>query len=148
MSLQERRVIVILVSTIVITLAYSAYMIQRYPEGNAYSPEVFRFWGAFFLIFIAVSIVARIIIYIVFSIVNAIATREENPPILDERDKLIEVKSTQRSLAVFVLGFVLAMGSLVVDQPPAVMFIILICAGVASEIISGVSQFYFYRRGF
>jgi hypothetical protein len=148
MSLQERRVIVILVSTIVITLGYSAFMIQRYPEGDAYSPEVFRFWGAFFLIFIAVLIVARILIYIVFSIVNAIATRDDKPPLIDERDKLIEVKSTQRSLAVFVLGFILAMGSLVVDQPPATMFIIFICSVIVSEIVSDLSQFYFYRRGF
>jgi hypothetical protein len=49
---------------------------------------------------------------------------------------------------VFVIGFVLAMGSLVVDVPPAGMFTILFCAGVVSEIVSELSQFYYYRRGF
>ena len=148
MSYQERRAIVSLVSSILITVAYSAYMVQRYPAANAYSAEIFRFWGAFFLILIPVAIVAKIVIYIVFSFVNAIATKEEEAPIIDERDKLIESRASQRSLYVFVVGFILAMGSLVVDQPPATMFIILVCSGVVSEIVADVSQFYFYRRGF
>ena len=148
MSYQERRSLVNLISSIVIMALYTAYMMQRYPAASPYSPAIFRFWGSFYLILIPVAIVARIIIYIVFAIVNAIATREEEPPITDERDKLVELKASQNSLYVFALGFVLAMGSLVVEQPPSVMFIILIGAGVVSEIISDISQFYFYRRGF
>ena len=148
MSYQEKRSLVNLVSTILITALYAAYMMQRYPAGNAYSPEVFRFWGSFFLILIPVSIVARIVIYIIFHIINAVTTREEEPPITDERDRLIELKSGQMSLYVFTAGFVLAMVSLVADMPPSVMFIILICAGVVSEMLSDITQFYFYRRGF
>ena len=94
------------------------------------------------------SIVAKIIIYILFSIVNMIATREEEPSITDERDKLIELKATRNSLYVFGAGFLVAMGSLVMEMPPSAMFIILICAGIVSEMISDLSQFYFYRRGF
>lgn len=148
MSYQERRSLVNLISIILITAVYSAYMIQRYPEGSAYSPEVFHFWGAFFLILIPVSVIARIIIYIIFHIINAIATREEEPPITDERDKLVELKASQNSLYVFMIGFVLAMVALVVGMPPAAMFIILICSGVVSEMVGDISQFYFYRRGF
>jgi uncharacterized membrane protein len=148
MSYQERRSLVNLISIILITAVYSAYMIQRYPAGSAYSPEVFHFWGAFFLILIPVSVVARIIIYIIFHIINAIATREEEPPITDERDKLVELKASQNSLYVFAVGFILAMVALVVGMPPAAMFIILICSGVASEMVGDISQFYFYRRGF
>ncbi len=148
MSFQERRSIVNLVSTILITALYSAYMVQRFPEGNAYSPDVFRFWGAFFLILIPVTIVARIGIYIVFYIANTIATKEEEPSITDERDNLIELKSTRYSLYVFGFGFLLAMGSLVIELPPSVMFIILIGSGLVSEMVSEISQFYFYRRGF
>ncbi|MBZ0302209.1 MAG: hypothetical protein K8J31_20840 [Anaerolineae bacterium] len=147
MSYQERRSIVNLISTVLITTLYSAYMIQRFPEASAYSAEVFHFWGAFFLILIPVTIVAKVLIYIVFSIINTIATREEEPPITDERDKLIEMKSTTISLYVFTAGFLLAMGSLVVELPPSAMFIILICSGVVSEMVSDISQFYFYRRG-
>lgn len=148
MSYQERLSLVNLISTILVTALYAAYMVQRYPDASPYSKEVFHFWGAFFLILIPVTIVTRIVIYIVFAIINAIATREEDPPLTDERDKLVELRASRNSLYVFALGFVLAMGSLVVELPPSVMFITLICAGVMSEVVSEISQFYYYRRGF
>lgn len=148
MSFQERRSIAALIGTILIPVIYSAYMIPRFPDGNPYSPEVFHFWGTFFLILVPVSVVAKIIIYILFSIVNAITTREEEPSITDERDKLIELRAARNSLYVFGAGFLLAMGSLVMEMPPSTMFIILICAGIVSEMIGDISQFYFYRRGF
>lgn len=148
MSYQERRSIVNLISTILITTVYAALMIQRYPQADAYSPEIFHFWGAFFLLLIPVSVVSRIVIYIIFSIINTIATREEEADITDERDRLIELKATRNSLYVFSLGFVLAMASLVLSMPPATMFILFILAGIVSEMVSDIMQFYFYRRGF
>lgn len=147
MSYHERRSMVNIISTILITAIYSAYMFQSYPEGDAYAKAIFRFWGEFLLILIPVSIVARILIHIGFSILNTIATNEAEPDIVDERDKLIELKATRNSLYIFTLGFLLAMGSLVMDRPPAAMFTILIFAGVLSDIVSEVSQLYFYRRG-
>lgn len=148
MSYQERRAIVSLISTVVITAAYSAYMLERYPEADAYAPEVFRFWGTYFLILIPVAIIARIVITIIFSIINTVATREGEPDVIDERDKLIELRATRNSLYVFSVGIVLAMAALAADQPPALMFVILIVAGVVAEMVSEISQFYFYRRGF
>jgi hypothetical protein len=148
MSFQERRAIVSIIGTILIGVVYSAVMMARYPTGDPYSPDVFRFWGAFILILIPVSIVAKIIIYILFYILNAIATREEEPSITDERDKLIELRAQTLSNYVFILGFGIAMVSLVVDQPPAVMFVILFLSGIVSEMISEIATFYFYRRGF
>lgn len=147
MSYQERRAIVSLISSILITVLYSAYMIQRYPEGNPYSAEVFRYWGMFFLILIPVTIVVKVVIYILFSIIHTIATREEEPSITDERDKLIDLKATRNSLYTFIFGFLLAMGAVAMGMPPAAMFIIMICSGAASEVVSEISQFYFYRRG-
>jgi hypothetical protein len=148
MSYQERRSLVNIISSVVIPALYSAVMIRRYPDVDPYAREIFQFWGAFFLILIPVSIAARILIYIVFAILNAIATREEDLPVTDERDRLIALRGGQLSMAVFAFGVMLAMGALVVDLPPAAMFIILICAGVASEVVSELAQFYFYRRGF
>lgn len=147
MSYQERRSIVNLISSILITVLYSAYMIQRYPQAEAYSPDVFHFWGSFFLILIVVSIVARIIIYILFSIINAIATQEQEPDITDERDRLIELKSMRNGFYVFIIGFVVAMVTIAAGQPPTMMFITLLCAGLVSDMISTISEFYFYRRG-
>lgn len=147
MSYQEWRAIISLITGVLTTVLYTAYMIGRYPIANPYSPEVFHFWGSYFLLLIVVSIVAKIAIAIVFAIIAAIATRQEEPPIMDERDRLVELKATRNSLYVFMAGFLLAMASLVFSLPPSVMFITLVCAGIASEMIGDISQFYFYRRG-
>jgi hypothetical protein len=145
--LSGKRALVSLFSTILIPALYSAYMLQRYPDAGSYSAEVFRFWGAFFLILIAASVVIKIIIYIIFSIINTITTNEEEPSIVDERDRLVELKSTRNSLYVFTVGIFIAMGSLVMGKPPSVMFILFFVAGIAVGMVGDISQFYFYRRG-
>lgn len=148
MSFQERRSLVNLISSVLITVIYAAYVLPRMPEADPYSKELFHFWGSFFLLLIPVSIVARIIVFIIFYIINTIATREEEPSITDERDKLIELRANRNGFFAFVLGFVIAMASLVMEMPPSTMFIILICSGIASEVISDASEFVYYRRGF
>jgi hypothetical protein len=147
MSYQERRAIVSILSSILISALYTAYMLQRYPDVGPYSPEVFRYWGSFFLILIPVSIVARIIIAIAFAIINAIATRETDPDKTDERDKLIESKATQNAGYIFILGFLLAMGSQAFGMPPAVMFAIFMGSGLLTDIVSEALQFHYYRSG-
>ena len=147
MSFQERRSLVNFVSTILIMSVYTANRIQFHPQGNPYSPEVFHFWGSFFLILVPVSIVARIVIYIIFYILNTIATQEEEPDITDERDRLIDLKATRNSMYVFALGFLVAMVSLVMNTPPPAMFAILLGAGITAEMVGDLSQFLFYRRG-
>jgi hypothetical protein len=147
MSYQERRSLLNIISEIGITVVYSVYMFQRYPDVDAYSPEVFHFWGSFFLLLIVVSIIAKIIIYIIFSIINTIATNEQEPSITDERDKLIGLKATRNAFSIFGVGFFLALGSLVIRLPPTIMFIILFSGGFLASVVNDISEFYFYRRG-
>jgi hypothetical protein len=148
MSYQERRAIVAILGTVLISGGYAAYMLPRQPAGDAYSPEVFRYWGAFFLILTVVSIIVRILIAIAFSIINTVATREAEPGFTDERDQLIELKANRNGFFIFVLGFFAAMLALALGQPPATMFLLLLLGGIGSELVSDVSQFIFYRRGF
>ncbi len=148
MSYQERRALANLVSTILISAVYFGYVLQRYPTGNSYSPDVFRFWGAAILIYIPVSIVANIVIHIVFSIAHTMATKEQERAFTDERDKLIELRATRNSIYAFMVGFLLAMGSLVLGMPPSVMFIVLIISGIVTGMVGSISELYFYRRGF
>ncbi|NOU70937.1 hypothetical protein GC098_05750 [Paenibacillus sp. LMG 31458] len=147
MSFQEKKNIVSLITTLLIFSLYSMYVFQKYQEGSFHTSNAFSFWGAFILILIPVSILAKIIIHIVFSMINTIATKEKEPRITDELDKLIELKSTRNSHYVFIIGFLLAMIPLVMDQPPYVMFIILISSGLLSEVIGVITQLFLYRRG-
>ena len=75
------------------------------------------------------------------------ATNEKEPSFADELDKLIELKATRISHYVFVLGFLLSMGSLVMNISPSVMFSILILSGFVSELAGIITQLYLYRRG-
>jgi hypothetical protein len=148
MSYPERRAVVSFLSSLLITGAYSVYMRQHYPDAEAYSAETFQFWGQFFLLLIAVTIVAKIIIQIVFYILNTIITQEEENDKLDERDRLIEFKSDRNALYTFSIGFLLAMIAVAAGMSPEAMFVLLLGGGLASELVSQASQFYFYRRGF
>lgn len=122
-------------------------MYPRYPEGAMESTEAFRYWGSFVLILTLVSIVAHIVISIIFNIVFRITTGEKEPTFADELDKLIDLKAFRNSFAVFILGFLLAMGSLVIDQPTQAMFMILIASGFLSDVTGSLTKLYHYRKG-
>lgn len=147
MSYQEKKNIVSLISTVLIFSFYSLYMFQMYQEGSNESTDVFRFWGSFIIILIAVSIVAKIIIYIIFNIIYRITTKEKEPSFSDELDKLIHWKATTISHYVFVVGFVVAMGALIMNVSPNVMFIILVFSGFISDVVGMITQLYLYRKG-
>lgn len=144
---REKEIIVTTISSILILGFYSLYVYNRYIVGN---PEVindFKFWGKAFMILIPVTIVAQIIIHIVFAIINKIVTNEEIPSITDEMDKFIELKALRISHWTFSLGFLLAMGSQALGMQPWVMFITLVTSGFAGGLAEGIAKIYFYRKG-
>jgi hypothetical protein len=147
MTYQEKKSIVSLISAILIFVAYSLYMYPQYPKGGVDTIETFRYWGSFVLILTVVSIIAHILISIIFNIVFRITTKEKEPKFADELDKLIELKAFRNSFFLFVLGFLLAMGSLIFYQPTHVMFIILILSGFISDVTGSLTKLYHYRRG-
>jgi hypothetical protein len=147
MSYQERRAIVSLLSTLLVAGLFVGYALPHYPAGNAYSPAVFHYWGTVVVLFIPISIAANIAFSIIFTIIYTMATREKSSSISDERDQVIDLRATQITVYVFAAGFFLAMGSLVIDQPPNVMFIVLMISGYVAGIVGNFSQLYLYRRG-
>ncbi|MDQ0195626.1 hypothetical protein [Paenibacillus wynnii] len=147
MSYQEKKNIVSLLGSFLVFVWYGLYVFQKHPLGSIDSANTFSFWGGVILILIPVSIVVKIIITIVFNIIYRITTNETEPSFSDELDKLIELKATRNSHYVFTLGFLVSMGSLVMDMQPTVMFIILMVSGFLSEMVGGITQLYLYRRG-
>jgi len=147
MSYQEKKQIVSLLGSLLVFVFYCLYVFEKFPQATLDTAATFSFWASVILILIPVSIVAKIMISIVFNIIYRIATKEKEPSFADELDKIIELKSTRNSHYVFVIGFLLAMVSLVMDMPPYMMFIIFIFSGLMSEVISVITQIYLYRRG-
>jgi len=147
MTYQEKKSIVTLISAILIFAAYCLYMYPRLPERGIESTETFRFWGSFVLNLTLFSIVAHIVISIIFNIIFRMTTGEKQPTFTDELDKLIELKAHRNSFFVFIVGFLLAMGSLIIVQPSQVMFMILIIFGFISDVTGSVTKLYHYRKG-
>ncbi|MEK3885482.1 hypothetical protein [Paenibacillus sp. PL2-23] len=147
MSIQEKKNIVSLISSFVIISLYSLYVYQYSPFGTPDPDSPYRFWALFILLLIPVSIAARIIISISFSIVHKIATNEDEPSFADELDQLIELKATRNSHYTFAIGFILAMVSIAAGMAPGTMFVILIFSGFLTEVTDHASQLYYYRKG-
>jgi hypothetical protein len=147
MSARERRAIVSLLTTLLLAVVFVAYVLPKYPTGDPYAPEVFHFWGVAFVVLVPVSIVANIIVTIIFSMAYAMATQQKASSFADERDKFIELRALRNALYAFTTGFALAMGSLAIGMPPSVMFIILLGSGYGSGLVANISQLYLYRKG-
>lgn len=147
MSYQEKENIVNIFSALLIAGVYSWIIYLRHLEGRFDLTEDFSKWGVIFLLFMGVSIVARIIIYIIFSIINTIAMREEEKPISDERVKLIKLKATRNSHYVFSGGIMLSIISLAIGMPVYVIFIAFVIFSVISELVDNGSQLYYSRKG-
>ncbi|HKJ79726.1 MAG TPA: hypothetical protein VKA10_09325 [Prolixibacteraceae bacterium] len=148
MSYREKENIINIFSGLLITAVFAWAVFQRHLDGRIDLTDDFQQWGIIFLIYAGVSIVARIIIYIVFHIINAIATREQDIPAEDERDKLVKLKAIRNSHYSFSVGFMVAIIALAVGLPAYSLFIIFVISGVISELIDNGSQIYYYRKGF
>lgn len=147
MTYQEKENVVNIFSGLLITLIYGWIVYQKHASGLIDLTGDYSKWGIVFLIFIGVSIVARIIIYIIFHIINAIATREDKIPVEDERIKLIKLKGIRNSYYVFSGGFVLGILGLSIGLPVYSIFIVFIISGLLSEIVDNGTQIYFHRKG-
>ncbi len=147
MSYQEKQNIVNIFSGLLVTVIFAWMVYQRQQQGIFDLTEDFRTWGRIFLVYIGISIAVRIIIQIIFHIINAIATREEAVPVEDERDQLVKLKATRNSYYAFTSGFVLSVVGLALGMPVYWIFIAFVAFGLIAEIIDNGSQIYYYRKG-
>ncbi len=151
MSYQEAKSLLMTSSSAVILGTYLWVVFNRL-EGLPSGPlpdtdTLLRFWAAATLVFIPVSVVARIVIMILFAIIYRMVTGQDLPTFEDERDKLIELKSTRVSQAIFVLVFVLSMVPVVTGYTVTVMFLTLLLGGFFAELVGEIGRISMYRRG-
>jgi hypothetical protein len=147
MGHHEKQSIVSIIGSVLVIGFYSHYVYRNYIQADMGLLNDFQFWGKSFLYLIPVAIVVQIVIQILFAIANRIITQEDIPGITDERDKLIELKCIRISHWIFILGFMLSMGSLAMGMKPYVMFLTLISSGFLATLASEVAKIIYYRRG-
>lgn len=146
MSYQERENIVDIVSSMAILAVFAWYLLGRISGDLAlWNDRVF--WATMFLVLIIGSIIARIVIIIIFNIVHRIATQEAEPGFLDERDRAIEFRAIRLAHWIFVIGVIAAIGTQAFGLPIAGLFLIVLLAGFASDLVSTVLRIILYRRG-
>jgi hypothetical protein len=149
MSSKEKETIIGLISSTLILLIYSLYVYKNYLVSDWSLLNNFKFWGTAFLVMIPVSIVAQIVIHIIFAIIHKIATREDlDTSVSDERDKLIELRAIRISHVIFLIGFLLAMTTQAMGMEPFMLFVTLMASGFLATVGSGSAKIYYYRRGF
>ena len=136
----------IIIFSVYFTIVFGRYNVLP-TEALADTGAMLTFWATAMLILIPVAIAGHIIILIVFMIVYHATAGEEAPDFEDERDKLIELKADRIGHIIFMIGFVAAMGAVVLSMSVTAMFLAFIVSGLVSEVVSEGAKICYYRRG-
>lgn len=148
MTYQKKQTIVSLIYNIIASTIYFIYVLSLFNSGNYDMGATIKFWAQVILILVPVLVIPKIIIIIIFNIINIIVTKEEEDPLFtDELDKLIELKSTRNFYHIFIVGLFISMAVVVLTMSVSAMFIILLLSFIISGIAMDISQLYFYKRG-
>ena len=149
MSYQEKKVAVSLISALIVFALYAFYMFGMFQEGRFDGPGASSLVGKSSFVLIGASIVVSIVVQIVFAIIHAIATREYERFMTDERDKLIELKAMQITLITFSVGFLASMGVLALEMLVSYMvFLLIIFSMFVANVVGDIPKLLLYRRGF
>jgi hypothetical protein len=157
MSYSSKRTIVSMVAGLILIAAYIIYALGA----NAPAPENLKAWAIAMLVFIGISVAAMIMIQILFHIALAIgiAVKERqcedkeveriisSTMVEDERDKLINLKSSHIGYICAGIGFVAALVTLAVGMTSVAALHILFGVFAAGSIIEGIASVYYYEKG-
>ena len=148
MTFHERKHMASIIGSVIVFFSYAIYVYNDFHSLGSEAAYDLKFWARSILILVPVSIVGKILLAIGFYIFNEVTTNESEPKVVDERDKIIEMRSSFYSHWIFIAGFFFAMFSIMLDFTPSWMFIIMMVAGFLADITGEVLRIYYYRRGY
>ena len=142
MSFREKSAWIMLITLVLMTLAFTLHTTPRWWLAPDPSPFMFHMLMIAIGTFVGIVVVAHIVVAI-------LAPRDVTAP-KDERERLIELKST--AVAAYFYCF-LTLGGVfvalhVVDATALGIGYLLLYAFVAAEIVNYGLRVYYYRRGF
>lgn len=144
MSYQEKRSIMYLINSLLIFAVYGLYAFQTYRDGDLESIN----WGLAIVLILPAQTALGVFTQTILTTINAITESEGEPSVVDELDLSIELRSTRNSYYVFLIGFLLSMGTVAADMPLYVMFNSLALTFFLAQMAWINTQLYYYRRGF
>lgn len=147
MSYQEKSAITSLIGNLIGCTLYFGEVFRRFVERDVSAGGDFAFWGAAILLFVPAIVSFKVIVQIIFSILNAISRGEQEPAVTDELDRLIALKALRNFCLLFMAGFLLSMSAAGATNQPTLMFVVLLFSVLAAGVMLDISTIYFYRRG-
>jgi len=149
MTHREQNIIVSLISALLIFTIYAVKMNDLYHAGRFDAADAASVVGKSIFFLILASIAATIVATIAVSILVAIVTNEPKPSlVVDERDKLIELKGLQITFLVFSAGFIASMAALALGVVPYQVFLLIICAMFVGNVLGDIAKLYRYQKGY
>ena len=147
MSYAERRVIASLVSNLLMFGGYFLAVAQMSRAGLFEGAGAGSLLGQAILVLIAGGIVLHIVVTLALNLGWAIIEGARKPSfIVDERDKLIELKGRRVSEVATGLGVVTAMTALALGQAPFLVFNLIVAAFGAGGLASDLARLRIYRQ--
>ena len=157
MSYNSKKTIASMVTGVLMVIAYIIYALSE----SSPAPEDLKAWAIVMLVFIGISVVAVIIVNILFHIAIAIgiAMKEQERDekkidrrlsslmVEDERDRLINLKSSHISSIVAGIGFVAALAGLAFGTSAVFALHVLFGSCVVGSTAEGIASVYFYEKG-
>lgn len=149
MSYQEKRIVATIVSAVLVFGGYYAVVIQMAQNGRFDGADATALLGKSILVLIFAGIVLNILITIAFNILFAIAGKESNPSfVVDERDKLIELRGLRTAFRLTSVGVILAMGALALGYSIFLVLNMIVASFAVGDLIGNIVMLRNYRRGF
>ena len=171
MYYQEKKTGVTILSGLLVLAAYSIYGLMKYQAVGAQLLQDTKFWATAMLVCIGAGILLVVLTQIIFHILLAVSQEVkkeiakagadnacgkgigdscqglEIAEVEDEMDKQIALRSLRNSYVLVGVGFVLALVSLVMEMPPAIMLNVVFLSFQIGSLVDGFSQLYYYKRG-
>ena len=149
MTYEEKNTWVSIATTLIAFGAFYLYMRGYFSDGSLSGADGLAFFGKAVLALIGLSILLTIICTILFNIIYAIATNDPKPSfVVDERDRLIELRGLKITSYLTGSGFMLAMLLLALGYGVLLVFNIIILSFAAGEVIGSIYKLAIYRRGY
>ncbi len=149
MSHQERNTIVELVCGLIIFSLYFYFVRQSYQAGMFDGADAGAQIGKLVLWLIFGGIVLNIIGHVLSNVIyKTIKNNTNSSFIIDERDKLIELRAINIGYHIIGAGFIISMIALALGQSIFIVFNGIIFSFAFGTIIEASTKLYLYRRGF
>jgi len=150
LSFKERNIIAYLTSMALVFSAYGWVVCDMVSAGRFDGPDALALLAQCILVLVVATIAVTFIMVIAFNIVlTKVAgdTEDETAYVMDERDRMIELKSLKIAHYLTGTGVVLSMAVLAFGGSAFLVFHLVMFSFAGADVIASLFQFRFYRKG-